>query len=98
MTRTLDVQRAGAPQFYLNELEWIDGALWANLWLADEIVRIDPASGAVTGVLDAAALLTPQEAKGADVLNGIAWDPARRRIFLTGKYWPKLFEIELVAP
>jgi glutamine cyclotransferase len=92
--RTIQVTRAGVPQFYLNELEWIDGALWANVWMSDEIVRIDR-NGEVTGVLDAAGLLTTEEAARADVLNGIAWDSAKKRLYLTGKYWPKLFALEL---
>lgn len=96
--RTLDVRRAGAPQFYLNELEWIDGAIWANVWQSDEIVRIDPAGGEVTGVLDLAGLLPDAERRGADVLNGIAWDGATRRLLVTGKQWPKLFALELVEP
>ena len=94
-TRTLDVKRAGAPQFYLNELEWIEGAVWANVWQSDEILRIDPASGEVTGVLDAAGLLSQAERRGADVLNGIAWDGAKRRLYVTGKDWPKVFALEL---
>jgi len=96
--RTLDVKRAGAPQFYLNELEWIDGAIWANVWQSDEILRIDPASGEVTGVLDATGLLAPEERRRADVLNGIAWDAAKRRLYVTGKNWPKLFALELEVP
>jgi glutamine cyclotransferase len=95
VTRTIDVRRAGAPQFYLNELEWIDGAIWANVWMSDELVRVDPATGAVTGVLAAAGLLSPEEAEAANVLNGIAWDAAKKRLYVTGKYWPKLFELEL---
>jgi glutaminyl-peptide cyclotransferase len=98
VTRTLDVRRAGAPQFYLNELEWIDGAIWANVWMSDEIVRIDPATGAVTGVLDAGGLLAPEERRGIDVLNGIAWDEKTRRLYVTGKYWPKLFALEIEEP
>jgi len=96
--RTLRVTRAGRPEAYLNELEWADGALYANVWHSDEIVRIDPASGAVTAVFDAAHLLTPEERVGVDVLNGIAWNPGTRRFYLTGKLWPKLFEVELVVP
>jgi glutamine cyclotransferase len=94
-TRVLDVSRAGTPQFYLNELEWIDGAIWANVWMSDEIVRIDPASGRVTGVLDLTGLLTPEEASRADVLNGLAWDPGGKILYVTGKYWPRLFALEL---
>lgn len=89
------VQRGGQPQGFLNELEWAQEALWANVWRSDEIVRIDAASGAVTAVADASGLLTTAERQGVDVLNGIAYDPARRVFYLTGKWWPKLFEVEL---
>ncbi len=82
----------------LNELEMIGGHVWANVWLTDLIVRIDPATGAVTDWLDLTGLLTRVEASLANVLNGIAHDPATGRIFVTGKYWPWLFEIEVVAP
>ena len=78
--------------------EWFDGAIWANVWQSDEIVRIDPASGAVTGVLDASGLLTEAERARVDVLNGIAWDAARRRLYVTGKLWPKLFALALEEP
>lgn len=93
--RRLQVLRGDRAQFYLNELEWAEGALWANIWLADEILRIDPATGQVTGWVDASSLLAPSERRGADVLNGIAFDPRRKVFYLTGKYWPKLFEVEL---
>ena len=95
LERRLAVTRRGQPLGFLNELEWAEGALWANIWQSDEIVRIDPKTGAVTAEVDASGLLTPQERAGADVLNGIAWDPARRVFYLTGKLWPKLFEAEL---
>ena len=92
---TLAVTRGGAPAAYLNELELADGRLYANVWHSDEIVRIDLASGAVDAVWSAAGLLTDAERARADVLNGIAWDPAKRRFYLTGKLWPWLFEVEL---
>jgi glutaminyl-peptide cyclotransferase len=88
------VQRGGQPQGFLNELEWAQDALWANVWQSDEILRIDAASGAVTAVVDASGLLTAAERQGTDVLNGIAYDPARRVFYVTGKWWPKLFEVE----
>jgi len=97
-SRTLAVTRAGRPEAYLNELEWADGAIYANIWQSDEVVRIDPASGAVTAVFDAGGLLSAEERRSADVLNGIAWSSATGHFFLTGKLWPKLFEVELVAP
>jgi len=83
----------GRPRDYLNELEWVDGKLYANVWQSDEILRIDPASGRVEAVIDAGGLLSPQERAGTDVLNGIAYDPARKVFLLTGKLWPKLFEV-----
>jgi glutamine cyclotransferase len=80
----------------LNELEFIRGEIWANIWLTDKIVRFSPKDGRVTGWIDLAGILTPAERAGADVLNGIAFDSIGDRIFVTGKLWPKLFEIKLV--
>ena len=97
--RSLAVSVRGQPLPKLNELEWVDGEIFANIWQTDAIVRIDPASGAVTGVIDLSGL-SSAAGIGASrdfVLNGIAWDPAGKRLFVTGKYWPALFEIELVA-
>ncbi|WP_297932914.1 glutaminyl-peptide cyclotransferase [uncultured Brevundimonas sp.] len=84
----------------LNELEWIDGEVWANVWQTRFIVRIDPASGQVVGVIDLGGLLPADQVKDPndDVLNGIAWDAANRRLFVTGKNWPSLFEIKLTGP
>lgn len=93
--RTIAVTEAGRPVFYLNELEWVDGELWANVWMTQLIARIDPATGNVVGWIDLAGLLTPQEAASVDVTNGIAWDRANDRVLVTGKYWPKLVEIGL---
>jgi glutamine cyclotransferase len=78
----------------LNELEMIDGELWANIWQTDRIARIDPLSGKVLGYVELNNLL-PREARSqeTDVLNGIAWDADNRRLFVTGKYWPMVFEI-----
>ena len=95
--RRLDVTLRGTPLERLNELEWVDGAILANVWMTGFIVRIDPASGRVTGIIDLRALA--QENGRADedaVLNGIAWDAAHRRLFITGKNWPHLYEISLV--
>ena len=86
----------GNPVRGLNELEWVAGEIWANVYRSDIIARIDPASGAVVGWIDLRGLLTAEERRGVDVLNGIAWDPAQERIFVTGKLWPWVFEIELV--
>jgi glutaminyl-peptide cyclotransferase len=81
----------------LNELEFIKGEIWANIWKEDRIVRINPATGKVTGWVDMRGILPQAERPGADdVLNGIAYDAQRDRIFVTGKNWPKLFEIQLV--
>lgn len=93
--RELLVLRAGRPQFYLNELEWVNGEIWANVWQSDEILRIDPQTGRVTGVLDASQLLSPTERRGTDVLNGIAWDAERGLFLLTGKLWPRLFAVKI---
>lgn len=83
----------------LNELEWIKGEIWANIWRTDRIVRIDPLTGTVLGYVDLAGLLEPGDTRpGIDVLNGIAWDPKTDRIWVTGKLWPRLFEIRLTAP
>ena len=95
--RRLDVTIRGAPLERLNELEWVDGAILANVWLTGFIVRIDPASGRVTGVIDLSALAAENARNDPDnVLNGIAWDAAHRRLFVTGKNWAHLYEIALV--
>ena len=94
--RRVDVTFNGKPLKMLNELEWIDGQVWANVWQTDYIVRINPQSGAVEEYLDCSGLLSSNSRVGKeDVLNGIAYDPQTKRIFLTGKLWPKLFEIRL---
>lgn len=95
--RSIRVTENGAPVSRLNELEWIDGRIWANIWGSHRIVIIDPASGAVTGSIDLTGLLPPREYRaGTDVLNGIARDPANGDIWVTGKRWPWLYRIELV--
>lgn len=96
--RRVEVIDGGEPVIRLNELEWVNGEVWANIWQTDEIVRIDPATGAVLGRIDLTGLLQPEDQAGADVdvLNGIAVDEATGRIFVTGKLWPVLYEIELV--
>ena len=82
----------------LNELEYIDGEVFANVWQTNTILRIDPSDGQVTGVIDLSGLLeyAPPSTTPTDVLNGIAYDAATGRLFVTGKYWPAVFEIELV--
>lgn len=94
----VEVRYEGTPLPNLNELEFIDGEVWANVWRSDFVVRIDPATGDVTGVIDLRGLLPAADSgrRPVDVLNGIAHDPATGRIFVTGKLWPRLFEIELV--
>ena len=96
---TVSVTLNGRPLRYLNELEWIEGRIWANVYTTDMIVIIDPATGVVEGVVDLTGLLPQQYATPqTDVLNGIAYDSESKRIFVTGKNWSKLFEIELVEP
>lgn len=97
-TGRLAVTYRGKPLAGLNELEWIEGEIWANVWKSDGVVRIDPDSGVVTGVIDMRPLRTalgPMPGR-AEVLNGIAYDRETERIFVTGKYWPKLFEIDVI--
>ena len=86
----------GRPQTDLNELECVDGAVYANVWQHDYIVRIDPDSGRVTHQIDAAGLLSRDEARGVDVLNGVAYDPQAGTFYITGKWWPKMFEVRFV--
>lgn len=87
----------GEAIHYINELEWIDGKLWANVYLTDEVLIIDPKTGIVEGVVDLAGILPDAEREPAtDVLNGIAYDEASKRIFITGKKWPKIYQIELI--
>jgi glutaminyl-peptide cyclotransferase len=88
----VDVTLDGEPLTELNELECADGQVWANVWQTDRIVRIDPADGTVTAVVDAAGLLDPQRRAGADVLNGIA-TAGPDEFLLTGKYWPATFRV-----
>jgi glutamine cyclotransferase len=80
----------------LNELEYINGEIWANIWNTDLIARIDPSSGKIIAYIDLKGILNdPDTDTKANVLNGIAYDPSTRRIFVTGKNWPKLFEIKI---
>ncbi|MCY4181388.1 MAG: glutaminyl-peptide cyclotransferase, partial [Gammaproteobacteria bacterium] len=87
----------GQPLAMLNELEYIDGEVWANVWQTDFIVRIDPATGVVNSIVDLTGLSARTElGSGEAVLNGIAWDSGGERLFVTGKHWAHLFEIELI--
>ena len=93
-TGRIAVTAEGQPVANLNELEWVDGELLANIWQTDRIARIDPKSGRVVGWIDLAAIHPRLPAGDPDaVANGIAWDPARRRLFVTGKEWPVLYQI-----
>jgi glutamine cyclotransferase len=93
----IEVTDSDGPVTGLNELEYVKGQIYANVWRTDRITRIDPKTGRVTGWIDLAGLLGT-EARGqlVDVLNGIAYDAENDRLFVTGKLWPKLFEIELI--
>ena len=94
--RTLKVTARGQPVKRLNELEFIKGEIWANIWQTEYIARIDPATGKVVGLIDLTNILPPPEHDfTTDVLNGIAYDAATDRVFVTGKNWPKLFEIRV---
>lgn len=87
----------GRPVTELNELEWVKGEVYANVYQTNRIARIDPASGKVVGWIDLTGLLSPEDQlRQVDVLNGIAYDAQGGRLFVTGKLWPKLFEIRLV--
>jgi glutaminyl-peptide cyclotransferase len=80
----------------VNELEWVRGELYANIWQTDRIARISPADGRVLGWIDLRGILSPADRQGVDVMNGIAYDSYGDRLFVTGKLWPKLFEIKVV--
>jgi glutaminyl-peptide cyclotransferase len=93
VTKTLEVFAGPEAVTNLNELEFIHGEIWANIWHSDRIARIDPNSGQVTAWIELAAIAERETHEQEDVLNGIAWDPGRQRLFVTGKDWSKLFEI-----
>jgi glutaminyl-peptide cyclotransferase len=96
--RRLRVTANGRPLDRLNELEWVNGEIFANVWQTDSVARIDPKTGHVVGWIDLSGLLPAGDRGGGrvDVLNGIAYDAKGKRLFVTGKLWPKLFEIVLV--
>ena len=95
--RSVQVFEDSKPLTLLNELEYINGEIFANVWQTNRIVRIDPATGVLKSWIDMSGLLTPEDRQiTVDVLNGIAYDPATGRIFVTGKLWPKLFEIKVI--
>jgi glutamine cyclotransferase len=96
VVRTIEVQDGGKKVDRLNELEFIRDEIFANVWQTDRVVRIDAETGRVRGVIDFTGLLAPADRKAmTDVLNGIAYDPENDRLFVTGKCWPKLFEVRL---
>ena len=96
--RRVAVVADGTPLGELNELECVDGQVYANVYGTDRIARIDPSSGRVTAMIDASGLLTPAETAGAEVLNGIAYNSESRTFYLTGKLWPRLFEVTFEPP
>lgn len=97
--RQLTVVDHAGPVTRLNELEYVEGRIYANVWQAERIAIIDAASGRVTAWLDLGGLLSPEErTRPVDVLNGIAYDASTGQLFVTGKLWPRLFQIELVPP
>ena len=98
-TGRITVTADGQPVKNVNELEWVKGEIYANVWLTNRVARIDPATGKVVGWIDLTGLLSPEEIAGGqtDVLNGIAYDAKADRLFVTGKLWPKLFEIKLTT-
>lgn len=96
-TGRITVTADTVPVAELNELEWVKGEIYANVYQTDRIARIDPASGNVVGWIDLSGILSPADRAGqVDVLNGIAYDVKGDRLFVTGKLWPKLFQIRLV--
>ncbi len=96
-TGRVEVRGDRGPVTWLNELEYVEGEVYANVWQTNLIARIDPRTGRVTGWIDLTGLLGPEEdGQPVDVLNGIAYDAGQGRLFVTGKWWPKLFEIELL--
>lgn len=96
--KVLTVKMNGRPVQMLNELEWIDGKIWANVYMTDMIVIINPSDGTVEGTVDCSGLL-PRSLRDAntDVLNGIAYNPKGGKIYLTGKCWKRLYEVRLVG-
>ncbi len=95
--RRIKVHDGTRPVINLNELEYVEGELYANIWQTDRIARISPVTGAVTGWIDMSGLLGPMSRNGSeDVLNGIAYDSVKKRLFVTGKFWPNLYEVKIV--
>lgn len=95
-TGRITVRDGRMPVDDLNELEFVNGEILANVWTTTRIARISPTTGQVTAWIDFSGLLSPREAAGAEVMNGIAYDAARDRLFVTGKLWPRLFEVRII--
>lgn len=93
----IEVYTNNGPVLYLNELEYIEGFIYANVYQTDKVVKVDPKTGAVLEIIDFSGLLQPNDILPAtDVLNGIAYDAATKKMYVTGKNWPKLFEVEIL--
>jgi glutamine cyclotransferase len=97
VVRTIEVYDDRGPVSKLNELEYIDGKIYANVWMTNSVVVIQPENGKVLAVIDATELVRKGRGTG-DVLNGIAVNPANGKIYMTGKNWPKLFEVRIKKP
>lgn len=94
---TITVTLRGEPIRFINEMEWIDGKIWANVYTTDRVLIINPQTGTVEGMIDFTGLLSDEDVDdNTDVLNGIAYDAETKRVFVTGKRWNKLFEVEIV--
>ncbi|MFQ3324469.1 MAG: glutamine cyclotransferase [Pseudomonadales bacterium] len=96
IVRQIAVTDKAGPVKFLNELEWIEGKLYANIWQQDLLVVIDPKNGRVIQRIDLSPLRAQLDNKQADVINGIAWDEANKKLYLTGKLWPWLFSVSIV--
>jgi glutaminyl-peptide cyclotransferase len=95
--KRITVHDDNGPVEQVNELEWVAGEIYANVWQTDQMLRVSPADGRVLGRVNLSGLLTAADRQGrVDVLNGIAYDAVGKRLFVTGKWWPKLFEIQIV--
>jgi glutamine cyclotransferase len=94
--RTIAVFDGLTPLKNLNELEYIDGIIYANVWQTNSIVQIDPKDGRIIAWIDMTGILPESERTNADVLNGIAYDAAKKKLYITGKLWPKVYEVELI--
>lgn len=97
VTRRVTVRGAGGTVDKLNELEYVDGEIYANIWYSDRIARISPKDGRLLGWIDCSHVYPANRRGREEVMNGIAWDPEQQRLFITGKNWPKLYEIKVVS-